>query len=1525
MESRGESDVPNACYELKCILCQQPCNADDNMDNTSHTKWDNLKHKSFLWKELDKFQHAYAAVEWDKGPKGMYMHSTCYTQISGNRYIQQAQNRKRKSEQEEKAQASTSSEQQPVNMPKRLRSSTGVVHDKNLCVWCMKGPQKTSNRDKSNLLLLSTEDAWNRFKVHTISLTDEPMRERLNTLLVSVSDSRTAFGLEIRYHRACWRTYVSNPLKKFLSDENTEHLQHVNLREAQAIFFQHVRQVIFEDHEIRTLQGLLNDYKRITSNYGYYSTAKSSFLKETLIKEFGDDIAFHERRQKNASELVYDTRGAGSYLEAAISSLGVSDDQLVKNVAGRLRDQIIKTKTVPWPPYLHELEADEDLNDLLLKLITWLKHPTKSEVDDKPPVRSIASILTSYITGRRTAFKTNLAVLLHGLAKSREMVDILHKDGLGISYNDVLMLRDFWAVNDLKHSTECPFELYKGIPALCVVDNDDFKSDTLTGSGQSHRTNVMFVQRQLPELNLPTLDEDRPVANSALPSFLSASLKELGSQMQRVEPYKTSKRGEPPIRPRITDEEHLNTAHQRMRGVIHAMARSKADGTRPKPEDQSIPAFSGFQAKLSPETTKSQAIYHMTYPDPPGKSILYDVLCKLAKAIGDKEMPFAVIVGDHPVYALFLELKSENPDMFADILPFMGPFHIHMSFINAIYKRFKGSGISDVLVAAGVVADGSVDQALRGKHFNRGVRCLRLFYEALVYSALDKRLEGYILSEEIQASLSKLRCSVDQQELNDAHAELENNADLKVLVDSLFQNFDGAPHAEFWISFLEMVEILTQNIHSIRTRNWLEFKSSLKLMLPWMHIYDNDRYGRHLPDFIAVLESLPQIQADFMESGMFAHSMTGKPYSCVALDIWIESTMNKGSKLKSGWLAILKNEKQLLSNTRNVNNVNRIRLCVHRHANHKRRGSRQHADCAPRKMKIDEQSVQDIGACLTEFHCDPFDQSDQTLRSLQSGIEASLVLSADFKSAKADGERRVEEFVNERVFSKTKSLNARIPRCKRGNFATQEVEKTGSENLKQATEEMQSKAFASVIKLVEANDDLKMEELMHHRVTDECLSIFNANGTMRKTQKSKLQEKLTMTSIPYRDIYTSIVDMGLIWRLSTPTTEDREKADGTKFTWGDYSEKLVNFVLSRHTNAERIILVNDSYEHDFSIKDSERQQRQRNQPIRNVFMKSKDQFPSCRDFHAILAKPENKVRLQAFIETSFKRKATTTTSELIYCVVGKPAKNLTTDEVLQNLTCAHAEADTALFTLYGKLRSEGYSEAVVIDTEDTDNYVQAAYVARQISGLLCLKRKSQLISARCLCDEAMAESLIPLHILTGCDHNSGFYGVGKKTIVDRVEKSSEAHNLLKKCGTVLPVTQEIINDLQKFVIRYIYRDTKHKTLAEVRAAKWSVLKKKKTIRLVPDSDSLRLHLERANYLTYLQKNFQLQNHPSPIGHGWHLVNGLCLPVRYTQPPLPQYLELPTTSSNIQMDSSDDDSGSDSDSCASYVSCSDDES
>ena len=519
-----------------------------------------------------------------------------------------------------------------------------------------------------------------------------------------------------------------------------------------------------------------------------------------------------------------------------------------------------------------------------------------------------------------------------------------------------------------------------------------------------------------------------------------------------------------------------------------------------------------------------------------------------------------------------------------------------------MYKRFQGSGLADVLVASGVVAEGSCDQALRGKHFNRGVRCLRLFYETLVHHALNHRLEGTTVSADVKATLKTLRESSDAHELREAYDDLENNQEVKNLVETLLRDSSDSDHASLYASFMEMVEILTQNIHALRTRNWEEFKSSLKLMRPWLKTYGNDKYGRTLPDFCAIIESPPEEQEAFL-SRMFAQSITGNPYSCVALEIWIESTMNKGSKLKNGWIAILNNEKQLAANVLNANNVNRVRGVVLKHANQKKRNTK-HADCSKSRMKADEKAVQDISDCFREFSCDPFDLSNTKLRSLQSGIPASEALIADFKSAKPEEEAWVADFTEQCIYSKQRSYYERIPRSKRLNFSTQELIIVGGLAAKLKANDMEKQGISDVVELLESAGTFELEDILQYRVTEENMALFNVNGSMRKCQKSKLMQNLTLNDKAEPNDYTALVDMGLIWRLATPSTEDREKQDGTVYTWGDYRTKVVTLVTARHQKATRIIPVNDSYKAAYSIKDSERLLRKASKPVRNEFMKT---------------------------------------------------------------------------------------------------------------------------------------------------------------------------------------------------------------------------------------------------------------------------------------------------------------------------------
>ena len=61
---------------------------------------------------------------------------------------------------------------------------------------------------------------------------------------------------------------------------NTYTYQGVQLGKAQHMLYDHVRTVIFEEHELRTVQTLLSDYECIITNFGSYTLCtKSSYAK----------------------------------------------------------------------------------------------------------------------------------------------------------------------------------------------------------------------------------------------------------------------------------------------------------------------------------------------------------------------------------------------------------------------------------------------------------------------------------------------------------------------------------------------------------------------------------------------------------------------------------------------------------------------------------------------------------------------------------------------------------------------------------------------------------------------------------------------------------------------------------------------------------------------------------------------------------------------------------------------------------------------------------------------------------------------------------------------------------------------------------------------------------------------------------------------------------------------------------------------------------------------------------------------
>ena len=135
--------------------------------------------------------------------------------------------------------------------------------------------------------------------------------------------------------------------------------------------------------------------------------------------------------------------------------------------------------------------------------------------------------------------------------------------------------------------------------------------------------------------------------------------------------------------------------------------------------------------------------------------------------------------------------------------------------------------------------------------------------------------------------------------------------------------------------------------------------------------------------------------------------------------------------------------------------------------------------------------------------------------------------------------------------------------------------------------------------------------------------------------------------------------------------------------------------------------------------------------------------------------------------------------------------------------------------------------------------------------MICSKRKQETIFYRDLLADQMADCIVQLHCMTGCDANSGFYGKGKKSVYDQVAKNPEARWQLSWCGKSLDLEEEVVKQLFEFTRHVIYGHNKSSTMAEATAAKWKRMKNKSFVCLPPDADSLRQYCLRANYLAYL--------------------------------------------------------------------------
>ena len=141
------------------------------------------------------------------------------------------------------------------------------------------------------------------------------------------------------------------------------------------------------------------------------------------------------------------------------------------------------------------------------------------------------------------------------------------------------------------------------------------------------------------------------------------------------------------------------------------------------------------------------------------------------------------------------------------------------------------------------------------------------------------------------------------------------------------------------------------------------------------------------------------------------------------------------------------------------------------------------------------------------------------------------------------------------------------------------------------------------------------------------------------------------------------------------------------------------------------------------------------------------------------------------MKIEFRRQVKSFPEKTYIYSVQRGCENLQTGLKMADFTCNHQEADTIIFFISHILCKHGFLNTIVIDAEDTDVITLSAYAARQYDPTLGIQKKKSTFDCFCLCSADLTSIIMQIHVLTGADTTSGFFGRGKKTVIKNVRKN----------------------------------------------------------------------------------------------------------------------------------------------------------
>lgn len=1382
-----------------------------------------------------------------------------------------------------------------INIP--TESDASINNSQIVCIFCNKKKKKV----RSRMLPLHAADT-NQFK--SSILPNIKGLEEYNQLSITLNNFSAP---KIHYHTDC-RVHFNNDItsKKKPSSKSEWHFH----REYHKIVFSEISSIIEEDvikkgrcyllislHElyIDSLEKIFQE-----NSVEMDVTFTSHQLEEKIMKIFANDIKFFTVRNKKVI--------APKYLQAVDDRVfeNLQTENVLQKSALILRKLILGIEKNKLPSknitaqhlIAGEVSIPQPLLDFYFTLLGGCNQKRKKGIKCSRQVRSYCQdIIYGVHNGQvKTSKHIMLGMTLKSLTSSRKIIDIINRYGHCISYQGVEELETETTYTSIEKSTLCPEKIKKNHNLFTGVAYDNFDRFVETTNGKDTLHDTVGIIYQNIELNTTEESQMSEAPTSSNENNSPNKKKRRRRTFEEITldeiPY--------PKRPKMTSELQSTVDDE---GTIDCKKYTEIDNiwmvshALALPD---VPMWVGFNSRIYARDDSQQLISYLTpiNASPTSTSVVIETMKQSKKIAEDLQQPYIQVTYDLAIAKVALQIQATEKPQFDNLFIHLGPFHIMMAYFKAVGKVISDCGLSNVMVESSLLANGSVNGFLDGKHFNR---CKRL--HPLVTLGLEilhfkwfLQHDNITLTDDMIEEVKRLqKCEVSSFNVeNENLKELMNNYEI-YKQQSL--NGEHGKTSQFYMIYINLIHHYLNLSRSIRAGDFELFKSVLPKITNLFFMCNQPNYARwtvkYSDNLSRVAETYPDLYQGFQQ-GCFGIKRTAKSFSRQPIDLVLEQTINADAARRLTGVIHFTNSisaRQRWARNHDVRSTIISQVCLEL-------GLQTHqdvsADLTLHNIRKNTEQLHKFMATFERF-INPF--SDEVpknqLINISTGKSASPSVEEFLLNIEKKGDFLRKTFISECQLDISRFEKA-IKKTPIDNFSKDYMKK---KNVRVGGKIQEVKIQRDLFgRMLGISMDYKIDisKILSYPITSVPLSMCHLDGTICKTDKSALLKCLEK-EVPHeqpRHIDVLIID-GFFLLHTMKNVPKR---------FGGISRKMLQMVTQ--LQALRIDVIFDQY-FTPSIKDYEHSQRFESAQLEYIITGPEQSRPN--DFAKELKNSNFKEALVDFfiLHWATDEMASFIGNKIIHvnfrkCHSFVANSNKVVLSINEELSCPeHEEADTKI--IYHACHIN-YPANIVIRSVDTDivaimlahmHHLKNDSFVWMLTGTGNNLRYVDLTKIHAELGESVCQSLPGFHAITGCDYNPALFRKGKLKPYQLLKKSIEFQKAFIKFGdSELIVNKDEQDNVFNIIQRFICNIYNVRNIIDVDAARLQMFIDSYTVSdvnetfnrkklrnfdassLPPCKSELLQQFLRANYICTIWNNAHLKNPTSygPENNGWILEN-----------------------------------------------------